>query len=491
MGRGIVSDALDRAQKERDLVLREQAGAREASEYEVKVAKRNEIEALKAGLRNPNTDNYALKGTGSGAGINMPAQPADTPQGGIEVTPTDYGLGSPAGALGLRAPRGTRAAPGVDATETPLPAAGLRGGSQIPAGGATFKPGKSLADEQDVVAQIALASNDIAGFNNARNNRRTFQLDDINAEVAKLTPEELLQESSKLNLPGTSIPMLSLGATKGGYKFLSTDPVTGAAGKEFKLSDSQVRQMLVANRMAERGFGTEAMAALTGVDKDVADHISKWNQALQTAATSNNDALSKQDTVRLQERQLDQTAEYQRGVLQNQRAQIGASNRQSNKPDYALMEDANGNAVMVDKRALRADSSGVVALPPGLRLPRKNNGIEVNADGSVVKDNQLFVPDPKNPGRYVAARGIGPSAIDNAIAAHLAKSGGVAPTGSNFTPLPKINITARTPQGYGNPDNFERRSKRGLLGGLSYEYYDPTTGRSLSTDEYNRLIGGN
>ena len=336
MGRGIVSDALDRAQKERDLVLREQAGARDEAKYQADLAKRNEIEALKAGLRNPNADNYALKGTGSGAGINMPAQPTDTPQGDAEVTPTNYGLGSPAGGLGLRAPRSARAAPGVDATETPTPAAtGLRGGSQIPAVGATFKPGKSLADEQDVVAQIALANNDIAGFNNARNNRRTFQLDDINAEVAKLTPEELLQESSKLNLPGTSIPMLSLGATKGGYKFLSTDPVTGAAGKEFKLSDSQVRQMLVASRMAERGFGTEAMAALAGVDKDVADHISKWNQALQSVATSNNDALGKQDTVRLKERELDQTAEYQRGVLQNQRA---AAARESRNP---LLEKVN------------------------------------------------------------------------------------------------------------------------------------------------------
>lgn len=492
IGRSIYSDSRDRAMKERDLVLREQAGAREASEYEAKVAKRNEIEALKAGLRNPNTDNYALKGTGSDVGINMPAQPADTPQGDTEVTPTNYGLGSPAGGLGLRAPRGARAAPGVDATETPLPAAaGLRGGPQIPAGGATFKPRRSLADEQDVVAQIALASNDITGFNAARAAQRAYRIDDINAEVAKMTPEEIEAQSGQLNLPGTQIPVLSLGKTKGGYEYATTDPVTGQVGQRFVVSEAQRRQMVAAKRMADAGFGTESMSLLEKVDKNLAEHVSKWNQALQTAATSNNDALSKQDTVRLQERQLDQTAEYQRGVLQNQRAQIGASNRQSNKPDYALMEDANGNAVMVDKRALRADSSGVVALPPGLRLPRKNNGIEVNADGSVVKDNQLFVPDPKNPGQYVAAKGIGPSAIDNAIAAHLAKSGGVAPTGSNFTPLPKTNITARTPQGYGNPDNFERRSKRGLLGGLSYEYYDPTTGRSLSTDEYNRLIGGN
>lgn len=291
MGRGIVSDALDRAQKERDLVLREQAGAREASEYEAKVAKRNEIEALKAGLRNPNADNYALNGTGSGAGINMPAQPTDTPQGDAEVTPTNYGLGSPAGGLGLRAPRSARAATGVDATETPTPAAtGLRGGSQLPASGATFKPRKSLADEQDVLAQIALANNDIAGFNAARAAQRAYRIDDINAEVAKMTPEEIEAQSGQLNLPGTQIPVLSLGKTKGGYEYATTDPVTGQVGQRFVVSEAQRRQMVAAKRMADAGFGTESMSLLEKVDKNLAEHVSKWNQTLTSVAQSRNEA---------------------------------------------------------------------------------------------------------------------------------------------------------------------------------------------------------
>lgn len=174
-----------------------------------------------------------------------------------------------------------------------------------------------------------------------------------------------------------------------------------------------------------------------------------------------------------------------------QRAQLGASQRQNNKPDYALMEDANGNAVMVDKRALKTDANGVVALPQGLRLPRKNQGMEVNADGSVIHNGQLYVPDPKVQGKFVPAKGIGLSAVDKALEAYLAKPTGMGPvTNGSFTPIPRQNITARTPAGYGNPENFERRSSRGLFGGVSYEYYDPSTGKSLSTAEYNRLIGG-
>lgn len=484
MGKGIVSDALDRAQKERDLAMREKAAARDESEHQYRLKQREQVDTLKAGLQNPNAENYGLKG--SGVGINVPAQQA-APQGDTDFAPASYGLGTPAGGLGLRTP-----SPAPDVKTTPAEVGtGLRASAQLPATGATFKPRKSRSEEQDVLAQIALVSNDINGFNSARNNQRTFDLDDINTGVAKMTPAELKERAQKLNLPNTRIPMLYTGETKGGYKFLTTDPATGAVSKEFTLSDSQVRQMVVAQEMADKGFGTEAMAALAGVDKDVADHITKWNQTLQAVATSNNDALGKQDTVRLKEKELDQTAAYQQGSLQNQRAQIGASQRQNNKPDYALMEDANGNAVMVDKRALKTDANGVVALPQGLRLPRKNQGMEVNADGSVIHNGQLYVPDPKVQGKFVPAKGIGPSAVDKALEAYLAKPTGIGPaTNGSFTPIPRQNITARTPAGYGNPENFERRSSRGLFGGVSYEYYDPSTGKSLSTAEYNRLIGG-
>ena len=318
MGKGIVGDALDRAQKERDLAMREKAAARDESEYQHRLKQREEVETLKAGLKNPNAENYGLRG--SGVGINVPAQQA-APQGDTDFAPASYGLGTPAGGLGLRTP-----APSPDAAPAEV-GTGLRASAQLPATGATFKPRKSRSEEQDVLAQIALVNNDINGFNSARNNQRTFDLDDINADVAKLTPAELKEQAQKLNIPNTQIPMLYIGETKGGYKFLTTDPTTGAVSKEFTLSDSQVRQMLAAQRMADKGFGTEAMAALAGVDKDVADHISKWNQTLQTVATSNNDALGKQDTVRLKEQELNQTAEYRNKALAIQGASASREGR--------------------------------------------------------------------------------------------------------------------------------------------------------------------
>lgn len=358
MGKGIVGDALDRAQKERDLAMREKAAARDESEYQHRLKQREEVETLKAGLKNPNAENYGLRG--SGVGINVPAQQA-APQGDTDFAPASYGLGTPAGGLGLRTP-----APSPDAAPAEV-GTGLRASAQLPATGATFKPRKSRSEEQDVLAQIALVNNDINGFNSARNNQRTFDLDDINADVAKLTPAELKEQAQKLNIPNTQIPMLYIGETKGGYKFLTTDPTTGAVSKEFTLSDSQVRQMLAAQRMADKGFGTEAMAALAGVDKDVADHISKWNQTLQTVATSNNDALGKQDTVRLKEQELNQTAEYRNKALAIQ----GASASREGRTGAAAVNPAK----LIDTAAKLAELYNLSPEQAMLRA-RKMYGIE-------------------------------------------------------------------------------------------------------------------
>ena len=361
MGKGIVGDALDRAQKERDLAMREKAAARDESEYQHRLKQRAEVDALKASLKNPNADNYSLKG--SGMGLSLPAQPA-APQGDAEFAPASYGLGAPAGGYGLRAPK----APDTSADAAPAEVGvGLRASAQLPATGATFKPRKSRSEEQDVLAQIALVNNDINGFNSARNNQRTFDLDDINADVAKLTPAELKEQAQKLNIPNTQIPMLYIGETKGGYKFLTTDPTTGAVSKEFTLSDSQVRQMLAAQRMADKGFGTEAMAALAGVDKDVADHISKWNQTLQTVATSNNDALGKQDAVRLKEQELNQTAEYRNKALAIQ----GASASREGRTGAAAVNPAK----LIDTAAKLAELFNLSPEQAMLRA-RKMYGIE-------------------------------------------------------------------------------------------------------------------
>lgn len=392
MGKGIVSDALDRAQKERELAMREKAAARDESEYQYRLQQRAEVEALKAELKNPNADNYALKG--SGVGLSLPAQPA-APQGDTDFAPASYGLDAPAGGYGLRAARAP--APSADAAPAEV-GVGLRANAQLPATGATFKPRKTRSEEQDVLARMALVSNDINGFNSARNNQRTFDLDDINAGVAKLTPDELKERAQKLNLPNTKIPMLYTGETKGGYKFLSTDPATGAVSKEFTLSDSQVRQMVAAQQMADKGFGTEAMAALAGVDKDVADHITKWNQTLQAVATSNNDALGKQDTVRLKEKELDQTAEYRNKALAIQGASARREARNPLTEKINAMEAALGRK-LTEKELSRAIGLGGAAVDPAelVATAEKLQGMhpDMSAEQAMLRARRMFgVEDP-------------------------------------------------------------------------------------------------
>lgn len=391
MGKGIVNDALDRAQRERELAMREKAAARDESEHQYRLKQREQVDTLKAGLKNPNAENYGLKG--SGVGINVPAQQA-APQGDTDFAPASYGLGTPAGGLGLRTP-----SPAPDVKTAPAEVGtGLRASAQLPATGATFKPRKSRSEEQDVLAQIALVSNDINGFNSARNNQRTFDLDDINAGVAKLTPSELKERAQKLNLPNTQIPMLYTGETKGGYKFLTTDPATGAVSKEFTLSDSQVRQMVAAQEMADKGFGTEAMAALANVDKDVADHITKWNQTLQAVATSNNDALGKQDTVRLKEKELDQTAEYRNKALAIQGASARREARNPLTEKINAMEAALGRK-LTEKELSRAIGLGGAAVDPAelVATAEKLRGMhpDMSAEQAMLRARRMFgVEDP-------------------------------------------------------------------------------------------------
>lgn len=196
------------------------------------------------------------------------------------------------------------------------------------------------------------------------------------------------------------------------------------------------------------------------------------------------------------------TDQYHQDTLGVQRARLGIERQNSERanwmPEQYVDKDGNVRVFDVNRKSPGKPQFVERQMPEGLKPynPRPPAELKVNSDGSVTRGAELFVPDPKRPGAYMPATGFGPTALDTALANYMRGNDGrpsARETTPGFRPMTRserTDVTRRPEFVVGNPANFQRVSKRGLLGGVNYEYLDPATGQRFSVEEYNRIIAG-
>lgn len=137
-----------------------------------------------------------------------------------------------------------------------------------------------------------------------------LQIDD---EIAKMPKEALEIYASRLNSNDSQFPMLYTGQTKDGFKFVTTDPANGKpTGKEITLNEAQLRQMAAASVLGLAGYGQESMVRLSGVNKEIADHIKMWNDTLTKTTGSENAAVHMGNQDRIAQQNANTNEAYRR-----------------------------------------------------------------------------------------------------------------------------------------------------------------------------------
>lgn len=110
-------------------------------------------------------------------------------------------------------------------------------------------------------------------------------------------------------------------------------------------------------------------------------------------------------------------------------------------------QGSKGIALLTQGAAAAAKKTGdVTGIISALKKPDADTKMTVNPDGTVTQGGVLYVPDPAKPGAYKPATGIGPSALDKAIADKLKNKTEAAPTEKPDTEKPATALpTTKTP----------------------------------------------
>lgn len=140
------------------------------------------------------------------------------------------------------------------------------------------------------LGRIAAASRNFEGLRQTSGEMRGLQMSQLAAEAVRVPLKDIESQLPSLNTNTSAYPMLFTGKDKNGYTFLTTDS-DGSPGKKFSMNEAQIRQFYLAHRLSEAGYGTEALATMSAVNKDLGEHVSKWNSAMQSTATTNNSAV--------------------------------------------------------------------------------------------------------------------------------------------------------------------------------------------------------
>lgn len=245
-----------------------------------------------------------------------------------------------------------------------------------------------------------------------RTDRRDERVDAVTAaqdEVSKMSDEQIEEMAYKLNTNGSGFPMLFQGKGKGGYSFLEVDLNTGKTGREHKLNSGQLRALATAYQLGQQGFGAESMAILQSANKDIGEYLSRWNQALSAATTSQNDAQYKGDQVGLARDRLGLDTWRAQAAASNDAARTRAAVGQASRPNWVQMIDAQGNAVLVNSNALPSEG-GVARLPEGVRFPKQQPTLtdaERVAYAEAVKELATLPPGSPPPAQAAVYRKYG------------------------------------------------------------------------------------
>jgi hypothetical protein len=174
-----------------------------------------------------------------------------------------------------------------DATGNISPVAGLQ--PRMSADQLSMVEPTRLAKEK-AMEQLAIARRDVQGLRASQQAQLDLQKNDIASEVMKMKTSELDELAPQVSKSG--YPLLYTGKSKNGYTFLKTenDGVTPIPGSEFKMTESQLRQMALAHKLGEAGFGTDALETLNKAHKDLGEHVARWNDTMTKVATVGNTA---------------------------------------------------------------------------------------------------------------------------------------------------------------------------------------------------------
>lgn len=284
------------------------------------------------------------------------------------------------------------------------------------------------------------------------------------------------------------------------------DPVTGMVrgvprdgDKAFSVDPTAALPLVMQMRRMSSQFGGDPMVAADAINRMTEAERKKFLEADDRAygRAKDNAKLSGDKETR------DETKRYHSGSLANDAARTGMMREQHNRPDLMQLFDDKGNMVLYDKRSMKPGADGTVTLPTGLRPPKLPQELtEAKKAGLTAYYKALENFDPKAPQGQLDAlaakfgvadvigAGRGGMSWGATSVATDGRASASAPSQS-FRPLPKQDITKRgSGEAIGSPENFERVSQRGMLGGLSYVYRDPLSGKTFSIDEYNRMLNG-
>ena len=248
-------------------------------------------------------------------------------------------------------------------------------------------------------------------------------------------------------------PMLDAKGKPTGYTALSIVDASGNV-KDTKVSRADLAKVAVAQRKLERGDLT-GIEDMRSVSKDLAAAVASEMGMIEKVSSQNNQAthFSNQDSIARDNTAAKLEIAAMRADTAALRLQFAKAGKEMSAEDATKLNElsvAASNATTPAEyqkavgefkrmQAVVMGKMGKVVNIHEQGPAKEPAGIKVNADGSVIKDNVLYVPDPKKPGEFKAAGGLGQSPLDKAIAAHLA-GGGKEPAPAPISPaagLPK------------------------------------------------------
>ena len=335
------------------------------------------------------------------------------------------------------------------------------------------------------LGQYAIARRDPAGMVAARNANRML---DVNDEAKKLSQDPEFQAKvmdyvhKDNRFPAQYVPATYDPKTK---KQLTPARFDIEGKKPIELSQGDVQQFAYGAALMNKGLTQEGLKHIETINKDLAAMVQRAEQrAVQAGEVNRKETNDLRDNDRG-----DKQLEAQMAHWKAMEARAGgAVDRRLPPAMLKELSDLEQRYVQADPKERPAierqyqmalsRAGAAVGKPMGLpnaRPPAPE--IKVNSDGSVTRGPDLFVPNPKKPGEFIPAKGLGPSALDRALEAYQANTGGA------FAP-------AQQPQGLIRPQRPPGASPDyGVYGTPGYDQY--TQDQLLQQIIQNRMPASN
>lgn len=211
----------------------------------------------------------------------------------------------------------------------------------------------------------------------------------------------------------------------------TADRLVFDSGYQYDLKEGDRQRIALGAALMNKGMTEEGLKVIEGVNKELRDAVDHANNRTIKASEFNSRA---DDRLADNELRAEQIA-----AARAARAAAGANRNREIPPEIlrelsALEQQYIGAdpkarpAIERQYQMVLSRAGAAVGKPLGLPSPRPAPETKVNADGSVLYNGMLYLPDPKKPGAFVPAKGIGPSNLDRALEAYTAGGGAPAPT---------------------------------------------------------------